>query len=191
MSVGRIIDFSLIGLMVVVFGLRIAGAAELAIALGALLPWIIGMVVILIAAVAVFLNRGSSDGKKDFSSFSAQEERAFVGHEQKMRFNSKRAAIVGFAVGGVGFLLATGIVAACYSPCTKFCERPPSSCKTDKDVANFKAVCEKSCAGLESSKGQSYVTLITGCAFSNSTSGGCEEPVKAATALGLWCEDKN
>ena len=190
MSMSRIIDLSIVALMLVVFGLRMAGSPEAAIGIGVFVPWVIGLVIFGIAIVSSVLNRGHGDGQKDFSSFSPAEERAFVGHEQLMRNNSKRAAFVGFGIGGALFLAATGIVFACYTPCSKYCERPPSACKTDAQIATFKANCESSCGTLEKQHGQTFVETLTACAFSNSVSGGCEAPTQAAISSGLWCEEK-
>jgi hypothetical protein len=191
MSVTRIIDIVTVALLVLVIGLRLAGAETAAIALGTLLLPVVGVVVIGVAIVAVIMNRGTANGQKDFSSLNPEEERLFVGHEQWMRGNSKRANLIGFGIAGLGFLLGSGIVAAFYTPCSKYCERPPSSCKTPAEDALFKSSCESACGNLFKQHGAEFIEHLQGCAFSNHTEGTCKEVVDAAIAVNLWCKAKD
>ena len=105
----------------------------------------------------------------------------------------------------------TGLVitTALYTPCTKFCERPPSGCKTDKQMADFRATCEQSCSALEKQKGLTlwkttaekkmatetvsggeYVEALVACSFANGAGAACEKVVGNATKLGLWCAEE-
>ena len=198
LSMSRIIDLAVAGLLVLVFALKFAGASVLAIAIGLLVLPTIGIVVALVDVLANVprqlrstmhaLNRGE---KTDFSSFSAAEEHQFAGHEQHMAWNEVRASLIGYGIAAGGLVLGVVVVAAMYTPCSKFCERPPSSCKTSSQEEAFKNACPAACSNLEKTRGGEYVETLTGCAFAGSTSGGCEEVTRSATAVGLWCESKD
>ena len=110
------------------------------------------------AVIVSFIRRAQATGR-DFSSFGPEEERTFGNHEQTMLSNGRRAGILGFGVAGVLFLLGAGIAGFLYSPCTKYCERPPGGCKTEAQLAEFHRGCEASCSNLEKKKGTVYVEV--------------------------------
>jgi hypothetical protein len=208
------IDVAMVLLVVVVMLMAISSATRpLAIGLGAFVPAGIGVVVLLVAGIDMFMKRGSGTGDSDFSSFYPTEERAFVTHEKTMRANSSRASFVGFGIAGVLFVLGMIITLGLYSPCTNFCDHAPGSCKTDAAVASWRAGCESACGRLENTPGLSilksrpnedsknatmqpvagteYVSTLSACAFSGGNGAVCEEVVKRATSMGLWCPETN
>ena len=85
----------------------------------------------------------------NFSSFSTEEEKAFVPFERTMRDNAKKAATMGMVVGGVLLLLMTLVNVGLYSPCTAYCHQAPSSCKTESELAKWKENCPAACEVLE------------------------------------------
>jgi hypothetical protein len=154
---------------------------------------------------------------KDFSSFDPEQEKAFVPFEAFMKANEKRANNLGFGIGGGFFLVAALAVVALYTPCSRFCDRPPIACKGDAEIAAFKRSCESSCASLERERGLSivrevkikttdnkeafegrpdkidgteFVDMLASCAFSGGGGATCESITKYATTKGLWCEEK-
>ena len=152
---------------------------------------------------------------KDFSSFDPEQEKAFVPFEAFMKANEKRANTLGYSIAG-GFLLVSGLaVLLLYTPCSRFCDRPPAACKTDQEIADFKRTCTSSCRALEAESGLSivrqtknpatgkmedhsdkvdgteYVDNLASCAFSGGGGLTCEAITKYATTKGLWCADKD
>ena len=147
----------------------------------------------------------------DFSSFNPAEEKAFVPFERVMRENSKRALTLGLAIAGAVFVLISLVVLSMYTPCTRFCERPPSTCTKDSDIAAFKQNCWTSCRALqaennlplvrelknketnkmeelkESISGSEFVEHLAACAFSGGAGLTCEGVTKIAEGRGLWC----
>lgn len=191
MSLTRIVDIVIIAMLAVVFALKFAGMSIAAIAIGTLIPPAVGIIIMLIAMVVAIINRNHVDGRKDFSSLPPEAEQAFVGHELHMRNNARRAAVIGLGIAGVGFLAGSGVVAAFYTPCSKYCERPPIVCNSPAQEQHFKQTCEAQCLNFEKTRGPQYIEDLQGCAFANSTSGRCEEITKFATPSGLWCEKKD
>ncbi|HEX2574141.1 MAG TPA: hypothetical protein VH877_31635 [Polyangia bacterium] len=192
MSFSRIIGIVIVAIMVIVGGLRLAGAQVAAIAVGTLVVPGMGVVFALTALVtSIVRGRSTSDGKKDFSSFDPAEEGMFVVHEQWMRKNGQRAGRMGLAAAGGASALAALIIMTCYTPCSKFCERPPSPCKTDQEQKKFRETCEETCSVAKKQQGKEFVEGLTGCSFANSVSGPCEGLTKKAITMGLWCEAKD
>lgn len=154
----------------------------------------------------------------DFSSFSKEEEPAFVPFERSMRDNEKRANTIGYGIAGGIFALFALIVLLLYSPCNKFCERPPGACTTDQEKAAFRSACESACHAAEhgpsqaiktevrehpedekSQKmkvvdetidGREFVDKLNACAFSGGAGTTCESIAKLAVPMGLWCAKK-
>ena len=149
----------------------------------------------------------------NFSSFSPEEEKAFVPYEAATRNRARLAAKWGAAV-AVGLLIVmTAINLSMYSPCTKFCAHAPSVCK-DADGAKFMEVCDTQCKQLSAQSGLSivrdvkneetketetkteavsgveFVTYLEGCSFSGGAGTTCEGVTKKAAELGLWCLEK-
>jgi hypothetical protein len=192
MSFSRIIGIVIVAIMVIVGGLRLAGAQVAAIAVGTLVVPGMGVVFALTALVtSIVRGRSTGDGKKDFSSLDPAEESTFVVHEQWMRKNGQRAGRMGLAIAGAASALAALIIVTCYTPCSKYCERPPAACKTDAEQKKFRETCEDSCAAAKKQQGKEFVETLTGCAFGNSTSGPCEGLTKKAITMGLWCEARD
>ena len=192
MSFSRIIGIVIIAVMVIVGGLRLAGAQVAAIAVGTLVVPGMGVVFALTALVTSLVRgRSSGDGKKDFSSLDPAEEGAFVVHEQNMRKNGQRAGRLGLAAAGGASALAALIIMTCYTPCSKYCERPPANCKTDAEQKKFRDSCEDTCSAAKKQYGNEFVEALTGCSFANSIGGTCEGVTKKATSMGLWCEAKD
>lgn len=155
---------------------------------------------------------------KDFSSFDPEQEKAFIPFEASMKDNEKRANNLGLGIAGGFFLISSLAVVFLYTPCSRFCERPPSACKEDKDISAFKQNCESACAGLEREKGLTiirevkildkesrkeafepkpdkidgteFVDMLASCAFSGGGGTTCESITKYATTKGLWCAEK-
>lgn len=151
----------------------------------------------------------------DFSSLNPAEEKAFVPFERVMRENSKRAYTIGFGIAGVVFVIVSAVVLSMYTPCTRFCERPPSTCTKDADIAAFKQNCWNSCRTLEregkqplkrevkvnpadeksketkvveeSVSGTEFVENLAACAFGGGAGLTCEGVTKIAEGRGLWC----
>lgn len=150
----------------------------------------------------------------DFSSFSPNEEKAFVPFERTMRENAKRAFTIGFGIAGGVLVVAAAVVLFLYTPCSNFCEHPPGTCTTDAQVAAFKANCESACRSLEhesslpivrelkdektgkmneskdSVGGTEFVQTLAACAFSGGGGTTCEGVTKIAEGKGLWCPKK-
>jgi hypothetical protein len=204
------VDLGIGALIVVVLLLAISPATRpLAIGLGIGVPWIVGVVSLLLGMIDQFVKRGSGTGDSDFSSFGPSEERAFVTHEKTMRANGARANLIGFGLAGGLFVLGLLVTGALYTPCTQFCDHPPATCKSDSSVASWRATCESTCSRLESTPGLSllkgqqgatsmqpvggteYVQALGSCSFSNGAGAICEEVVKRATSMGLWCPETN
>lgn len=151
----------------------------------------------------------------DFSSFPKDAEKTFVPFERTMRENRKRAFTIGAAVGGAIFLVGALSVLFLYTPCTTFCQRPPSGCESEADIAKWKANCESACAALEHESGlqiaheitddktgevvkkwtdtvdgTTFIKQLSSCAFSGSSGATCESVTKVAEQRGLWCAQK-
>jgi len=152
---------------------------------------------------------------RDFSSFDPQVEATFVPFERTMKENEKRAGTLGLGIAAGVLVIAAITVGFLYSPCSGFCSRPPGSCKSERDIAAWKANCESACSALEHTSGLSFnrevkdektgevrsyaepatgaqfVTQLSSCAFSGGSGATCEGVVKVATEKGLWCAEKN
>ena len=150
----------------------------------------------------------------DFSSFNPSEEKAFVPFERTMRANVKRAFTIGGGVAGGLFIIAAVVVLTGYTPCTRFCKSPPSTCSTDSQIAAFKANCETACRDLEHQSGltilkeikdektgkiveshlavsgEYFVDQLASCSFAGGSGSTCESVTKVAEARGLWCVKK-
>ncbi len=150
----------------------------------------------------------------DFSSLNPAEEKAFVPFERVMRENSKRAYTIGFGIAGLVFVIISAVVLSMYTPCTRFCERPPSTCTKDADIAAFKQNCWNSCRALEHESGlplvrevknketnkmeevkttiggTEFVENLAACAFGGGAGLTCEGVTKIAEGRGLWCAKK-
>lgn len=187
----KIIGIASIAFMVLVFLLAIVGAKPAAIAIGTIVLPVIFVVIAIIAGVSGYRNRSRATGDADFSSFSPAEERTFLPFERLMQNNGRRAARLGLGLAAIGFVVGSLVVAILYTPCARYCERPPTSCRNDIQSAEWKRTCDSACAGFERQHGKDFVETLTGCAFANSTAGKCDVVTKAATSVGLWCEAKN
>jgi hypothetical protein len=151
---------------------------------------------------------------KDFSSFDPDQEKAFVPFESAMKTNEGRANRFGLTLAISMFVVGSFSVVLLYTPCSRFCEHPPASCKTDQEVADFKRICTTHCRALEAEQGLSivretknqktgqmedhtdkvdgteYVDNLASCAFSGGGGVTCEGITKYAATKGLWCLDK-
>ncbi len=214
----RFVDFVVVGAIGVVLLLAVGNRTRpFAIAIGVGVP-LLGVVAVgLFGLLQALGRRDHSMGDADFSSLGAAEERTFVGHEKLMRSNSSRANKIGFGIAGAIFVVAVAVVMGLYTPCNKFCEHVPSSCKSDEQARNFKASCEASCGKLESGQGlqllkttegvaegeqkdkklalqsvsgREFVDALSACSFSNGAGHTCEKVVEKAIEMGLWCPEK-
>ena len=151
---------------------------------------------------------------KDFSSFDPEQEKAFVPYEAAMRANTARANKLGYSIAGGFFVISALAVVLLYTPCSRFCERPPITCKTDQEISAFKNNCTSACRALEAERGLSivrqtkneatgkmedhtdkidgteFVDNLASCAFSGGGGITCESITKYATSKGLRCEEK-
>jgi hypothetical protein len=204
------VDLAMAALIAVTVLLAISPSTRgMAIGLGIAIPWAIGLIMLVVGTIDMLL-KSSKSGDQDFSSFAPNEERLFVGHERAMRGNSSRANLVGFGLAGAAFALGLFVTMGLYTPCTSFCEHAPTSCN-DSQKLSWKATCDSSCARLEGMSGLSlmkptgeehklvtqpvsgteYVQGLSACNFANGAGPACEEVVKRATEMGLWCPEKN
>ncbi len=151
---------------------------------------------------------------KDFSSFDPDQEKAFVPFEAAMKDNERRANLLGYGIAGGFFVVAALAVVVLYTPCSRFCDRPPAACKTDQEIKAFEANCTSACRALESERGLTivretkndktgqmedhtdkvdgteYVDNLASCAFSGGGGLTCEAITKYAATKGLWCLEK-
>jgi hypothetical protein len=125
-----------------------------------------------------------------FSSFAPDEEQRFVPFEAAMRDNGRRALVVGGGVGAALLVALLGIVFGLYSPCNRFCARPPGPCHTEAQIAAWRASCESSCSAFARAQGTEAVQTLNACVFSGGIGTGCNSAIEAAQARGLWCRDK-
>jgi hypothetical protein len=173
------------------------------------ITWGVGLIMVVVGLIDILM-KSSKSGDQDFSSFPPNEERQFVGHERYMRANSSRANLLGFGLAFLGFVAGLGITLGLYTPCTAFCEHAPTSCN-DTQKMSWKASCESTCGRLEAMSGlqvmkpmgeehkmvtvpvsgSEYVQSLNACNFANGAGPACEEVVKRATEMGLWCPEKN
>ncbi len=190
-----------------------------AIALGISVAVIGALIFVIVGAMAAISGLGAARQDHDFSSLPPQEEQLFVAHEHAMLANSKASNMIGFGVAGVVFVIALAITGAGYTPCYKYCKHTPTTCKTDQQVADFKASCESACGNLEGMSGltllkpveggetegegsqahkklapravggKEYVEQLEACNFANGAGETCDEPVKRALGLKLWCPE--
>lgn len=208
------VDIALIGLVVVVILMSFSPSLRpMAIGIGIVVPWAGGMIAFLAYILGAIANRDTSTGDANFSSFFPEQERAFVGHEKRMREISSRASLMGFGIAGTLFVIGLGVTLGMYTPCTNFCDHPPGSCKSDKTMADWRAGCATACARLESTPGMQmlkaksaentketvmtvvsgteYVEALSACSFSGGLGNVCEEVTKRAVTMGLWCPETN
>jgi len=211
-------------------GITVLGAAVLAlalspstrpfaIALGGGVPAGLGVIALLVGALDAFMKRDKSTGDQNFSSFPDAEERSFIVQEKTMRANGHAANVIGWGIAAGGLLLGALIVAALYSPCYQYCQRPAGSCDTEDKASAFKRTCENACASLEKQSGlqvlqptgnkvknsegkeetemamrpvtgTEYLQTLAGCSFAGGAGRVCEKVVENATSLGLWCPEK-
>ena len=203
--------------LVIGLGAGVASLRPYMIAVGIFVPSGVGLIMFLLGAIELIQHRSHASGEADFSSLSPEAERAFVVHEKTMRANSGQADKIGWGIAALLFVVGAGVSAGLYTPCTRYCARPPSGCKTDAQIADFKANCENRCRSLEAQNdlhmlrntgevqagknatrklvktpvsGSEYVEGLEGCSFAGGAGQICEEVVKRATSLGLWCEEK-
>jgi hypothetical protein len=216
----KFVGFALIGLILVVFGLGIPSSLSyeaqiaqykqakradkdanipdptpptlmvLAIALGTLLPLGLAIGVAGMAAAAALKNRSHETGDNNFSSLSPDVERAFVPQEKRLLANRAYANLVGSIGGAVLLVVVVGNFVLFYTPCSRMCERPPASCRTSEQAAQFMRSCEQSCSSLRAQRGTELVETLTACASAGATDKNCAEPTRAGIAAGLVCESK-
>jgi hypothetical protein len=125
----------------------------------------------------------------NFSSLAPDEEQRFVPFERAMRDNARRALIIGVAVAAALGVVLLAVCFGLYTPCNRFCARPPGPCRTPAQVSAWRASCESSCSALVHERGDEHVQMLNACVFSGSVAATCNALVKSAQDHGLWCED--
>lgn len=164
---------------------------QLAILLGVAVPMAAGVGLGLLAFGQSVARRPSGTGEKDFTSFPPEIEAKFIPHERMARQTLAHANKVGYIVGGSMFGAMVLIYLLFYTPCSKFCDKPPPSCK----ITNAKAyteMCENACGQIRKARGNEFIEKMGGCAQAmGSVPKECEEPNKVAIGANLMCVEKD
>jgi hypothetical protein len=191
-----VLDISFIAILVLTMGLgALEGTRPFAILIGAVLYPGIGALILVGAIILTFVQliiaagERKARGDRDFSSMSGAEEASFIPFHKRMYENGGKAALVAIVVMVV--LLIGGVsVAMMYTPCTAFCERPPSSCKGQE--SQWKASCPAACERFEKTAGgEDKIKQIASCAFNaGPASPTCEAAEKEGVTAGLLCAEK-
>jgi hypothetical protein len=190
------IDWATIGVIVAILGMAfVPSAHDIAIALGT--GWgVFGFgatVVVMLMRVGETMKARATRrelGDKDFSSLPAEEERLFIPFHQHMLASGAKAASIGGIVGAVLALFGVA-TAALYTPCSSFCERPPSACKGATNEKQWMDACPSTCERFRTgTDGDKKIEELKACAFSAGTGPICEKVIAEAVTVGLMCPEK-
>ncbi|MFO0578207.1 MAG: hypothetical protein U1A78_29730 [Polyangia bacterium] len=164
---------------------------QLAILLGVAVPMAGGVGLGLLAFGQSVARRPTGTGEKDFTSYSPEIEAQFVPHERTARQTLAYANKVGYMVGGGMFGLMVLIYLVFYTPCSKFCEKPPSTCKI-ADAKAYTEMCENTCGQIRKQRGNEYVERMGGCSQAvGATPKECEDVNKVMIDAKLMCAEKD